>query len=45
MMRKSIERKFEIMFKQHFTAEQLLPALTKIVDEYFQLDNQNEGTK
>lgn len=45
MTRKSIERKFETVFKQHFTAEQLLPALTKIVDDYFQLDNQNEQTK
>lgn len=41
----SIERKFEVMFKQHLTAKQLLPALTKIVDEYFQVDNQNKEIK
>lgn len=45
MTKKSIERKFETIFKQYFTTEQLMPELIKIIDEYFQVYNQNEQTK
>ena len=45
MTKQSIERKFQTIFKQHFDADILIPELTKIVNEYFQLDNQNEETK